>query len=107
MNGNKVFLEKLKQNKLLIASLAVFFVTLVAAVVGLVLLPQKMFVQLFSETDLPETGKVLFLSASVIVVAISSAMCFFAENIKKWLALESVLAIASVGCIVYNLIVLC
>ncbi len=96
----------MKENKLLIVSLVVFLVTLLIALVGAFLLPEKIFVQVFSETSLPETGKIFFLSASVVVVALSSTMCFFAENVKKWLALESVLAIAVVGCIIYNFIVL-
>lgn len=100
------FIQKLKENKLLTASLAVLASAAVAVVIGFVFLPDKIFVQLFSASSLPETGKVLFLSVSLLVVALSSVMCFFTENIKKWLALESVLAIAVAGCIAYNLIVL-
>lgn len=100
------FLKLLKEDKNLLCAVSVFALTVIAAVVGFVLLPQKMFVELFSQRSGPETSKTLFLSVGVIVTALSSAMCFFAENVKKWLAAEVVLSLAFVGCIVYNLIVL-
>jgi hypothetical protein len=100
------FLKLLKEDKNLLFAVSVFVLTAAATVVGFVLLPQKMFVELFSQRSVPETSKTIFLSIGLIVVALSGIMCFFAENVKKWLATEVVLSLAFVGCIVYNLIVL-
>ena len=101
----KVF-ERIKDDKSLAVAVLVLVLTAAAVIVGFVLLPTKMYVELFSQRSTPETSKVLFLSVGFLVVALSGAMCFLAENIKKWLAAEVVLSLAFVGCIVYNLIVL-
>ena len=99
------FFEPLKdKNKLF--SFLLFISAVIVAVIGFVLLPDKIFVELFSKSAYPETGKVLFLSVGLVVVALPTVMCFYAENVKKWLATEAVVSIAYVGCIVYNLIVL-
>lgn len=100
------FIELLKEDKNRLASFSLLIVTAIITTVGWFLLPGKIFVELFSNTPTPETSKTLFLSVGIVVVALSAAMCFFTENIKKWLAAETVLSLAFVGCIVYNLIVL-
>lgn len=95
-----------KNKKEHIAAIAIFASAVIAAAVGAVLLPEKIFVQLFSESSRPETSKALFLIVSSAIVCVSGAMCLFTENAKKWLATEAVLAAAELICIVYNLIVL-
>ena len=98
-------MEKLK-NKNIIASIAVLAVSVIASAVGAFLLPEKIYVQLLSETRVPETNTVFFLVAAAIVVGIACLMCIFTENKKKWLATEVVLAILHVGCVIYNCVVL-
>ncbi len=97
--------EKLK-DKNIIASLSVLAVSVIATVVGFFLLPDKIYVQLFSEIKMPETDALIFLVAATLVVGLACLMCVFTENKKKWLATEVVLAILHFGCIVYNYIVL-
>ncbi len=96
----------MRDKKSTVAALAVCTAALIAAVFGFFALPEKIFVQLLSSGNAPETSKILFLSVGAVLTAVASAMCIFAENSKKWLALEAVLAIAFVGCIVYNYAVL-
>lgn len=95
-----------KNKKERITAIVIFAATVIAALVGAVILPEKIFVELFSGSSLPETSKILFLIAAPIIVCVSGVMCFLAENAKKWLATETVLAAAVLICIVYNIIVL-
>lgn len=101
----KIF-ERIKKDKTLLYSASVLFVTAAATVLGFVLLPNEIFVELFAQGAKPETSKALFLSVGFATVSLSGIMCFVAENVRKWLAAEVVLSLAFVGCIVYNLIVL-
>ena len=95
-----------KYNKITLASIAVCVVTLITAVTGFFTLPQKIFVQVMANSSTPETSTTLFLIASVLIVVLASMMCIFSENTKKWLAIEVVLAIAFLGCLVYNFMVM-
>lgn len=89
-----------------IAAIAVFAVAAVAAAVGAALLPEKIFIELFSESSRPETNKLLFLVISTLVVGVAAAMCLFTENAKKWLATEAVVAILELIAVVLNIIVM-
>jgi len=95
-----------KYDKITVASIAVSAFVFVCSAVSFFLLPEKIFVQLMTGSSMPETSTKLFLIASVLIVGLASLMCILAENSKKWLAIQSVLAIAIVGCLVYNYIVL-
>ncbi len=92
--------------KIKIAAIILFALGAVAAVVGAILLPEKIFVQIISETKAPETEKLIFLVAAPIIVGLAGLMCFFGKNAKKWVAAESILAVLEIFCVVYNLIVL-
>ena len=94
------------KNALKIASLAISATSLAFAIVSFFLLPQKIYVQIISETRLPETGTLVFLIIGVLAIAVAGAMSIFNDNGKKWIALQSVLMIGFVGCLVYNMIVL-
>ena len=76
------------------------------ALVLFFLLPDKIFVQLIDSGKTPETSTVLFLAVGALIIVGSGAMSLFNENGKKWIALQSVVAIGFVGCLVYNLFVL-
>ena len=89
-----------------VASLAISATSLAFAIVSFFLLPQKIYVQIISETRLPETGTLFFLTVGFLMVAVAGAMSIFNENGKKWIALQSVLFIGYIGCLVYNMIVL-
>lgn len=89
-----------------VASLAISATSLAFAIVSFFLLPQKIYVQIIRESRLPETGTLTFLIIGVIAIAVAGAMCFYNENGKKWIALQSVLMIGFIGCLVYNMIVL-
>lgn len=89
-----------------IAPLSVFAASVVISVLGILLLPEMIYVQIFSEAPNPETGTVFFLTAAALVVGLSGLMSIITDNRKKWLALESVLAILQLGCVVYNFVVL-
>ena len=93
-------------NKLTIVSVVICAIVFATAVIGFFLLPQKIFVQLMSGSSQPETNTAWFLVAGVLIVGLASLMCILTENQRKWLATESALAIAVIGCIVYNCIVL-
>ncbi len=96
----------IRDKKSTVAALAICIAALIAAVFGFFALPEKIFVQLLSSGNAPETSKILFLSVGAVLIAVTSAMCIFTEKSKKWLALEAVLTIAFVGCVVYNYVVL-
>ena len=87
-------------------SIAISAVSLVFAVISYFLLPEKIFVEVFSKEPVPETGTLFFLTVGFLMVAVAGAMSIFNENGKKWIALQSVLFIGYIGCLVYNLIVL-
>ena len=93
-------------DKIKVASVAVCSLVFVFAIVGFFVLPEKIYVQLFSGVPVPETSTVLFIIGSALTVALASLMCILSENTKKWLATETVLAILVIGCMVYNFIVL-
>ncbi len=103
--------EKIKNDKILLASLLISVVSFMLVILGFALLPDKIFVSLFSESSRPETDKTFFLVASFATIVLSAVMSFvsalfFDSKTRKWLALEAVLAIAFIGCVVYNCIVL-
>ena len=81
-------------------------ITFIAALAGFFILPEKIFVQLFSENSLPETSTAVFLTAGVLIVFLASLMCILGDNPKKWIAMQAVLALAVIGYIVYNYTVL-
>ncbi len=95
-----------EEQKYLKCSLVGLVPALLATVVGLIFLPDMIFVQILSERPDPETKKLFFLLAMMFVSALSCFMCFFTEKRKKWLALEIVLVLAEIALVVYNLIVL-
>ena len=94
------------KNVLKIASLSISATSLVFAIISYFVLPEKIFVQIISETRLPETSTALFIIFGFLMVAVSGVMSIFNEKGKKWIALQSVLFIGFVGCLVYNMIVL-
>lgn len=96
------FLKRLKEDKFLFASIAVFIFAAFVCIAGMIFLPEKIYVQLFSERSTPETPRNLFLLASLFVIALSSLMCFLTDKVRKWVATEVVLAIAFAGCVIYN-----
>ena len=98
--------DKIKTDKLIRISLSVALLSVVISVVGLSVLPEKLYIQLFSEIPVPETDSVLFFAVSAIMVCLSSAMCVLTADVKKWLALETVLIILQLGAAAYNTIVL-
>ena len=102
----KGFFEKIKGDKSLIASIIVCLIAVLVAALGFILLPDKIFVELFAQGAKPETSRNFFLISGVFVALLSAVMCFVSENVKKWLAAETVISIAFIGCVVYNLIVL-
>ncbi len=95
-----------KYDKITVASIAVSAFVFVCSAVSFFLLPEKIFVQLMTNSSTPETGTALFLIASVLIVGLASLMCILTENPRKWLAIQVVLAISIVGCLVYNFIVM-
>ena len=96
-----------KMSKTTLASVIICAFVFVVALVSFFVLPQKICVQIMSDPSHPETNTAVFLIAGVLVVGLASMMCMMSDNVKKWLAIETVLAIAVVGCTVYNYIVLC
>lgn len=94
------------KNAIKIASASISAVSLLFAVISFFLLPEKIFVEVFSQAPVPETGTLFFLAVGFLMVAVAGAMSIFNENGKKWIALQSVLFIGYIGCLVYNLIVL-
>ncbi len=89
-----------------LASGVIVAVSLVFAIVSYFLLPEKIFVQLFESSNIPETKTSVFLIAGVLIIGLASVKCFLTDNGKKWIALQSVIAIAFSGCLIYNIIVL-
>ncbi len=98
--------DKIKNNKLIRISLSIALLSAVVSVVGILVLPEKLYIQLFSAIPVPETDSILFFAASAIIVCLSSVMCVLTADVKKWLALETVLAILQIGATVYNMAVL-
>lgn len=89
-----------------IVSITIASVTVVLALVGYFLLPDMLYIQLFSKNPKPETSKLLFIIGGGLTVLLSSAMCFFTEKEKKWLTIASALLCLFVGGIVYNYVVM-
>lgn len=100
---NNRFCIILREN---IAQILIFAFSVAVSVAGIVLLPEKIYVQIFSEMASPETGTILFLLASAFAVGLCALMSVTTENKRKWLTLESVLAIAQTFAVVYNFIVM-
>lgn len=88
------------------SAVAVGAISFVCAVVGYFVLPDKIFVQLLEQSSRPETSTLLFLIAGAVITNLCAVMFYFTEKVKKWFALQVVIAIAFVGCLVYNFIVL-
>lgn len=99
--NNEFKLDKIKK-----ISVAVCALNFVFSLLSFFLLPEKIYVQLFSGIPVPETSTALFVIASALIVALAATMCLLSENTKKWLATEAVLTLAVIGCEVYNFIVL-
>ncbi len=89
-----------------IASVAIAAIGFVVAIVSFFLLPEKIFVEVLGNSPVPETSTVSFLIIGFLLIAASGAMSIYIENGKKWIALQSVLCIAFIGCLAYNFIVL-
>ena len=87
-------------------SLAIAAISFVFAVISYFLLPDKIFVQIVGAGHSPETKTLIFLLMGVLIIGLAGAMCIFTDNGRKWIALESVIAIAFNGCIIYNFLVL-
>ena len=96
-----------KMSKTTLVSVIICAFVFLVALVSFFILPDKICVQIMSDPSNPETNTAIFLVAGVLVVGLASMMCIMSENVKKWIATEAVLAIAVVGCVVYNYIVLC
>ena len=94
-------MSKLKKIAIVISSLA-----FILAVGGFFILPDMLYIQLFSKQTNPETGKLGFLIAGLLIILLSSSMCFFTEKEKKWLTIASALLCLFVGGIVYNYVVM-
>ncbi len=97
---NKSFFQKN------IKEISAFAISVIVSLLGFLLLPDKIFVSLLSNAPVPETSRNLFLVGMTFIVGLSALMSIFTENTKKWIALESVLTIAQIGFVAYNLIVL-
>ncbi len=98
--------ETARYSKITVISVIICAIVFVCAVISFFLLPEKIFVQIMANSSTPETSTSIFLIAGVLIVGLASLMCILSENSKKWLATQSVLAIAVVGCLVYNYVVL-
>lgn len=94
------------RNKYIYPTVAVSGITFIAAIAGFFILPEKIFVQILDASGSPETSTALFLAVGILTVFIASLMCVFGGNPKKWIAVQVVLAISVIGCIVYNYVVL-
>ncbi|MBO5869123.1 MAG: hypothetical protein J6Q89_00085 [Clostridia bacterium] len=103
MNSN----SEQKYSKTTIVSVIICAFVFLVAIVSFFILPQKICVQIMSDPSHPETNTAVFLVAGVLVVGLASIMCMLSENAKKWIATESLLAIAIIGCLVYNYVILC
>lgn len=88
-----------------IISCAVTAAAFVLSVVSFFVLPDRISVQLIG-SGYPETNTLAFLLVGFLSVALCGAMCIFNENGKKWIAMQSVLAIAYCGYLIVNMIVL-
>ncbi len=89
-----------------ITQISLFALSVIVSVLGFLLLPDKIFVSLFSNAPTPETEKTIFLAGMALVVGLSASMSIFNEDTKKWLATEAVLLLIQIAIAVYNLIVL-
>jgi hypothetical protein len=96
----------MNKNALKVASFAISAFCFVFAIVSFFLLPEKIFVEVLGNSPVPETSTLLFCVIGALLVAASGIMSIYIENGKKWIALQSVLCIAFVGCLIYNLTVL-
>ncbi len=96
----------MNKNALKVAAITISAFSLVFAVVSFILLPEKIYVEVLGNSPVPETSTVSFLIIGFLLIAASGAMSIYIENGKKWIALQSVLCIAFIGCLVYNFIVL-
>lgn len=85
-----------------IISCAVTAAVFILSVVSFFILPERIYVQLIG-SGYPETNTLAFLLIGVISVALCGAMSVFTEKGKKWIAMQSVLAIAYCGCLIYNM----
>ena len=96
-----------EKNLVRTASISISAVCFILAVVSYFLLPERIYVEIFSFRNLPETSTLVFTAVGFLLVAVSGLMCiYYSEKGKKWIALQSVLAIAFAGCLIFNLIVL-
>lgn len=98
--------KKITERPYFYSSVSVGLAALACAVVGYFVLPDKIFVQLLEQSNSPETSTLLFVIAGAVITNLCTAMCLFTDKVKKWFALQVVIAIAFVGCLVYNLIVI-
>lgn len=96
----------MNKNALKYASVAISAFSLVFAAVSFIFLPEKIYVEVFGNSPVPETSTLLFCVIGALLVAVSGIMSLINENGKKWIALQSVLCIAFAGCLVYNMTVL-
>ena len=92
--------------KYLYLTVAISGIVFIAALIGFFILPEKIFVQIISDSKLPETSTSVFLIIGVLIVFLASLMCVLGENAKKWIAIQTVLSLAVIGYIVYNYMVL-
>ena len=88
-----------------VISVGISAVCAVFALASYFLLPERIFVEILSGR-VPETVTSIFLLIGTMIIVLAGMMCFYGREPKKWLALQSVLAIAFIGCLVYNHIVL-
>ncbi|MBR4279047.1 MAG: hypothetical protein IKT34_02615 [Clostridia bacterium] len=87
-------------------SVAIAAVAFACALFAFFRLPDKLFVELFSNRPDPETNKLTFLIGGFCITALSCLMCVISENHKKWLALCALVAALFIGCLIYNFAVL-
>lgn len=77
-------------------------VTAVLNIISLFLLPDTLTPVLFAAQRI---SSLHFLSGGILLVGVCGIMAVFGPKPKKWIAMESALAVLNIGLVLYNLFI--